>query len=133
MKGLVRCKMLNYIEFLGIPTTAAIVIVAAFLCIQIIGEVLEFKGKVVPEFVKIRKYFRRKKEERKQKFDEESKKLNELSNEYRKQLPLEIEQFEDMLNMKFKEVIFDSEICDWSMTTSTFDKRLIGKDKLLLD
>ena len=31
---------------------------------QIIGELLEFKGKTVPEFVKIRKYFARKKSER---------------------------------------------------------------------
>ena len=31
---------------------------------QIIGELLEFKGKVVPEFVKIRKYFSRKKQEK---------------------------------------------------------------------
>jgi hypothetical protein len=29
-----------------------------------VGEILEFKGKVVPEFVKIRKYFARKKSER---------------------------------------------------------------------
>lgn len=31
---------------------------------QIIGEILEFKGKVVPEFMKIRKYFHRKKTEK---------------------------------------------------------------------
>lgn len=56
--------MLNYIEFLGIPATIAIVIVAIFLFLQIIGELLEFKGKAVPEIVKIRKYFKRKKEEK---------------------------------------------------------------------
>lgn len=56
--------MLNYIEYLGIPTTVAIVIVAAFLCMQIIGEFLEFKGKAVPEFIKIRKYFSRRKKEK---------------------------------------------------------------------
>ncbi|SCJ33917.1 Uncharacterised protein [uncultured Flavonifractor sp.] len=31
---------------------------------QIVSEILEFKGKVVPEFIKIRKYFARKKQER---------------------------------------------------------------------
>lgn len=56
--------MIGYIEFLGVPATVGIVIVAAFLIMQIVGELLEFKGKVVPEFVKIRKRFQRKKRER---------------------------------------------------------------------
>jgi hypothetical protein len=30
----------------------------------LVGEILEFKGKVVPEFMKIRKFFKRKKEEK---------------------------------------------------------------------
>ena len=49
------------IEFLGIPATVAIVLVGTFLVLQIIGELCELKGKVVPEFLKIRKYFKRKK------------------------------------------------------------------------
>jgi len=56
--------MLNYIEYLNVPTTVAIAIVAAFLIMQIVGEMLEFKGKVVPEFLKVRKYFSRKKAEK---------------------------------------------------------------------
>lgn len=56
--------MLDYIEFLNMPTMVACYLVSAFLCIQVIGELLEFKGKVVPEFVKIRKYFARKKKEK---------------------------------------------------------------------
>lgn len=31
---------------------------------QIVGELLEFKGKIVPEYLKIRKYFTRKKDEK---------------------------------------------------------------------
>lgn len=46
------------------PTTIAIVIVSIFLILQIVGEILEFKGKVVPEFIKVRKFFIRKKQER---------------------------------------------------------------------
>ena len=46
------------------PTAVTTVMVVVFLCMQIIGEILEFKGKTVPEFVKIRKYFARKKIER---------------------------------------------------------------------
>lgn len=56
--------MLGYIEYLNVPAKAAIVIVGLFLVMQAIGELLEFKGKIVPEFLKIRKYFIRKKQER---------------------------------------------------------------------
>lgn len=56
--------MLQYIEYLGVPTSIAITLVALFLMSQVVGEVLELCGKVVPEFIKIRKYFHRKKEEK---------------------------------------------------------------------
>jgi hypothetical protein len=56
--------MLAYLEYLNAPSKVIIILVAVFLGIQIVGEILEFKGKVVPEFVKIRKYFARKKTER---------------------------------------------------------------------
>ena len=56
--------MLNYIEYLNLPLWIAIGLVGLFLIMQIIGEILEFKGKVVPEFIKIRKRFARKRQER---------------------------------------------------------------------
>ena len=56
--------MLNYIEYLNLPTKVGIVLVGLFLIIQVVGELLEFKGKAVPEYVKIRNYFKRKKTER---------------------------------------------------------------------
>lgn len=60
--------MLSYIEYLeehvGISGLAVAVLVALFFILQVIGELLEFKGKVVPEFLKIRKFFRRRKQER---------------------------------------------------------------------
>lgn len=58
--------MINYLEYLNMPTKVAIALVGMFLVMQIVGELLEFKGKIVPEFVKIRKYFLRKRQERKQ-------------------------------------------------------------------
>lgn len=64
MKGLVWCQMINYIEYLGLPTAIGFGLVGLFLIMQIIGELLELKGKVVPEFIKIRKYFARKRSER---------------------------------------------------------------------
>ena len=54
-------EMLNYVEYLNMPAKVGIILAAVFLVMNIIGESLEFKGKVVPEFVKIRKYFARKK------------------------------------------------------------------------
>ncbi len=56
--------MIGYIEYLNVPASLALVLIGAFLVMQIVGEILEFKGKVVPEFVKVRKYFARKKQER---------------------------------------------------------------------
>lgn len=56
--------MISFVEYLKIPGAAALGIIVAFFVIQVIGEILEFKGKVVPEIMKIRKYFARKKQER---------------------------------------------------------------------
>lgn len=56
--------MISYIEYLNVPVALGLVLIGAFLVMQVVGEILEFKGKVVPEFVKVRKYFARKKQER---------------------------------------------------------------------
>ena len=56
--------MLNYIEYFNIPAKITLILVGVFFAMQVIGELLEFKGKVVPEYLKIRKYVKRKKEER---------------------------------------------------------------------
>ena len=56
--------MVNYIEYLNLPAWIAIFLVGIFLILQIVGEILEVKGKVVPELMKIRKYFARKRIER---------------------------------------------------------------------
>lgn len=58
--------MINYIEYLKLPTQIAVALVGVLLILNVIGELLEFKGKVVPEFMKIRKYFTRKKSEKKE-------------------------------------------------------------------
>lgn len=56
--------MISYIEYMNLPTKWALCLVGFFFVLQIIGEILELKGKVVPEFLKIRKYFLRKRKER---------------------------------------------------------------------
>ena len=57
--------MLNYIEYLNVPSQIAIALIAVLFVLQLIGEFLNFKGKAVPEIMSIRKYFSRKKSERK--------------------------------------------------------------------
>jgi hypothetical protein len=71
--------MLGLIEYLNTPVGVATFLAGVFLIIQIIGELLEFKGKVVPEFIKIRKYFDRKKKER-----EASRKMVDVADDYAK-------------------------------------------------
>lgn len=62
--------MHNYITFLreslpdGVSLGLICCLMAVFGVMQAIGEILEFKGKVVPEFMKVRKYFKRKREEK---------------------------------------------------------------------
>lgn len=61
--------MLNYIEYLveylDMSSHVAVGFVVVFFAIQVIGELAEFTGKfIVPEFMKVRKYFTRKKQER---------------------------------------------------------------------
>ena len=56
--------MVSFIEYLKIPATVGGVIVAVFLVIQIIGGILDFKGKAVPAIMNVRKYFKQKKQEK---------------------------------------------------------------------
>lgn len=56
--------MIQYIEYLGLPAWIAIGISGLFLITQIIGELLELKGKIVPEALKVRKYFARRHKEK---------------------------------------------------------------------
>lgn len=68
-------------ELLNLPTTIFIGLVAAFAVMQGIGMFLDFRGKIVPEFMYIKKYFARRKKER----------------ETMEQIPAMIENFERLL------------------------------------
>ena len=56
--------MITFVEYLRIPAQVAFVIIAIIFVTNLIGEIVEFKGKVAPECLKMRKYFARKKRER---------------------------------------------------------------------
>lgn len=56
--------MIAYLEYLHVPMVWGGICIAVLLVMNFIGEVLEFAGKVSPEFLKMRKYFARKRRER---------------------------------------------------------------------
>jgi len=55
------------VEMLGLPLIITSGILVAWIVLQAIGEIIELCGKIVPEWMKIRKFFKRKKEEKKAK------------------------------------------------------------------
>ena len=57
--------MPDYIEYLNLPAAVLAVLAGLFLVTQVGGKIIEFKGKVAPEFMTIHKYFKRKKQEKK--------------------------------------------------------------------
>lgn len=60
--------MLNELQFLiesiGLPSAIVAAVIIVLVVLNIIGELLEAKNKVVPEFMKVRKWFIRRKKER---------------------------------------------------------------------
>ena len=80
--------MITQLEYLNAPTKLIAIIVVFLIASNLIGEFLEFKGKVVPEFIKMRKYFERKKKEREDLrkipaiLSETQKTLNEVNAHY---------------------------------------------------
>lgn len=64
---------MEYMEYLGLPAT----LVACFAALQVIGKIMDAKGKVVPEIMAVWKYFKRKKQEREM-FGEVQKTLTEV-------------------------------------------------------
>lgn len=77
--------MIGYLEYINAPVKIGLVIIGGFIVMQIVGELLEFKGKIVPEFLKIRKFFsRRRKEKREiaQTLEEVKQLLNDVNAHY---------------------------------------------------
>ena len=44
-----------------------------------------------------------------------------------------INQIQELTGKQFKEVLFDTDICNWNRFNSTFDKRIFGKDQIVLN
>lgn len=56
--------MINYLEYLNVPLRVGLIIIGCILVMQLVIEFLNFKGKVVPEFLSVRKFFLRRKEKK---------------------------------------------------------------------
>ena len=56
--------LISGLEYLNMPTKIGLALVGLFIIMQVIGEIIEFTGKTVPEFVKVRKFFTRRKAEK---------------------------------------------------------------------
>ena len=75
--------LLKGIEYLGVPMTITIVLIVVYLILHIIGFILDFKGKVIPEIINIRGRMRRKREE-KEALQECKQLLSEFNSHYSK-------------------------------------------------
>lgn len=77
--------MLGYLEYLKLPAAVAGAIVGILLVANLVGELLELKGKVVPEFMKLRKRWKRKREEKREQAEtlkEVKKLLSDVNGHY---------------------------------------------------
>lgn len=122
--------IMDAIKYLGIPGSIAFVIIALFLVMQIIGEMMELTGKVVPEFLKIRKYFKRKKEEKIQQktlLEDVQKSLNEMKAHYSPKKLAERDAWMSWVNERAK--VYDASVKE----LTTFKDTLEVTKELTLD
>lgn len=108
--------MFNYIEYLNVPSQIAIALIAVLFVLQLIGEFLNFKGKAVPEIMSIRKYFARKKSERK----------------VIRELPNTIQDLKNIVNNIDKHYNTDN-IAMRDKWIDSVDNKLMMEDKLVRD
>lgn len=54
--------MVDYLEILELPAIIVIGIISIYAVMQLIGDILTFKGKVVPEFMRVRHWLKKRKE-----------------------------------------------------------------------
>lgn len=121
--------MIGYLEYLKMPATIGAIIIGLLLVMQLIGELIEFKGKTVPEFMKWRKYFQRKRKEKKALKDLPIKiqEFNETLSEFNKHYsPENIKKRNDwMKHVDDKEHIYDTEIDNLSKILAKVNQTVV--------
>ena len=55
-----------------------------------------------------------------------------MTNNIQEKYSKEINQLEEWTEIKYKEVIFDSDIHDWSQYSSEFGERLMNKSNIII-
>ena len=114
--------IMDAIKYLGIPGSIAFAIIALFLMMQLIGEIIELFGKVVPEFLKVRKYFKRIKEEKiKQKilFEDVQSSLNEMKTHYSPEKLAERDAWMNWVNERAK--VYDASVKELTKFKDTLE------------
>ena len=133
-------EIMQCIQLLGLPTTVIAVIAACWLALQIVGEVVELFGKTAPEFIKIRKYFSRKKAEKKQAEDERQTTLSTLqkvqallhdvNQHYNIDNISQRDQWIDWVNTKSK--VYDNVISDLAKKLDDTNQKLDANNEITL-
>ena len=62
--------------------------------------------------------------------EQENVKLKQITENVKTTRKDDLKQIEKWSRTTFKEVIFDSETCDWKIGTSTFDKHIFNRKRL---
>lgn len=123
--------MIGYLEYLDVPVKIGLAIIGAFVVMQIIGEFLEFKGKVVPEFLKIRKLFSRRKKEREetaQTLKDVKKLLSDVNVHYSEDNITKRNSWMDWVNSRAE--VYDQSIIEISKSLSDVTLALQDNTKL---
>lgn len=80
--------MVDYLEILELPAIIVAGIISVYVIMQMIGDILTFKGKVVPEFMRVKHWLKKRKEAREalanmpQVVDEVKSLLNDVNKHY---------------------------------------------------
>ena len=110
------------------PVKITCTLVIIFFIIQAIGELLELKGLVVPEIVKLRKYFKRKKDERKiiaqvpETLAKVESLLSDVNEHYSKDNITKRNSWMDWVNERAK--VYDAGIVDLERNMSILEKKV---------
>ena len=112
------------------PTKIIIAIILLFVVTQVVGEILEFIGKVVPEIFKVRKYFARKKQE-KSEINETLRQvktlLNDVNEHYSADNITKRDAWMQWVNDRAK--VYDASVAELTLLKET----LVSNNELTLD
>jgi len=123
--------MVGYLQYLDVPTTVGLIIIGCFVIMQIVGEILEFKGKVVPEVMKVRKFFSRRKAEKRetaQTLKEVKQLLSEVNAHYSEDNISKRNSWMCWVNDRAK--VYDSSIIEFNKSLASVTEALKDNTKL---